>query len=183
MLQREIPGRRWRILPDLYQTQRLRVRHLTTEDVDAMVQVYGDREAMKWVDDGEPMEAEECLMWVHVSQRNYKKYGYGMSAIEDRNSNNIVGFIGVVHPNGQAEPEIKYALKRDCWGRGIATEAAIGMLEYMWTEFAASTVIATIDPDNHASRRVLEKAGMQIDRQETDADGMLFEYLSWHRAG
>ena len=96
-----------------------------------------------------------------------------------KSSGQVIGFCGVVHPGGQLEPEIKYALLRDYWGQGLATEVVRGMLTYVASHFALDRVIATIDPGNGASRRVLMKSGMTFLKMEKDEDGSMVETLVW----
>ncbi|WP_425457840.1 GNAT family N-acetyltransferase [Arenimonas fontis] len=103
---------------------------------------------------GEPLDRPGCEYWVEVTRRNYASRGYGMLALVERSSGTVVGFCGLVHPAGQAEPEIKCALRRDCWGKGFATEAATGLLGYA-RQLGLSDVIASTDPRNEASHRVL----------------------------
>jgi RimJ/RimL family protein N-acetyltransferase len=66
---------------EIYQTERLLVRHITDGDVDAMHAVYGDAVAMQWVDDGQPLDRQGCMRWIAVTKRNYATRGYGMSAL------------------------------------------------------------------------------------------------------
>jgi RimJ/RimL family protein N-acetyltransferase len=163
----------------MFQTERVRVRHLTEKDLDALYAVYGDAEAMRWVDDGEPIAWEDCVKWLDVTLRNYEVRGYGMSALVLKATDSVIGFCGVVHPGGQLEPEIKYALLRDYWGQGLATEVVRGMLAYVATYFSLDRVIATIDPGNGASRRVLLKSGMTYLHTQTDEAGDVVETLVW----
>jgi ribosomal-protein-alanine N-acetyltransferase len=51
-------------------------------------------------------------------------------ALVHRVGGGAVGFCGLVHLGGQPEAEIKYALRRDQRGRGLATEAAIGLIAF-----------------------------------------------------
>jgi ribosomal-protein-alanine N-acetyltransferase len=163
----------------LFETPRLRVRRLGPADVDAMHAVYGDAEAMRWVGDGEPLDRAGCNEWVEVTLRNYERRGYGMFAIVDRYSEDVIGFCGLVHPGGQAEAEIKYALRRDAWGRGIATEAVEALLQHGARTHGLRRVIATVAPDNAASQRVLLKAGMAKDALRRNDDGSFTQLFSW----
>lgn len=161
----------------LFDTPRLRVRRLSHDDLDALFAVYGDADAMRWVGDGQPLSRERCAEWIAVTQRNYALRGYGMSALVERGSGRIVGFCGIVHPGGQAQAEIKYALRREDWGRGLATEAAAGMLAYAARAFGLRRIVATAAPDNLASHQVLAKAGLRragLRRNEDGSDTQLF---------
>ena len=46
------------------------------------------------------------------------------------------------------------------WGRGFATELALTSIEVAFDSLGLAEVIAYTQPDNLASRRVMEKAGM-----------------------
>lgn len=154
---------------ELYRTTRLVVRHLTPDDYDALYATYSDPDAMKWVDDGLPITPEDCRRWLDITLRNYATRGYGMSAIAHVDAPaDVIGFIGLVHPGGQPEAELKYALRRAFWGQGLATEAARGMLAHGRAAHGLERVIATIDPDNRASDRVLRKIGFDYVTQRID---------------
>lgn len=163
----------------LFETPSLRIRKLTPADFDDLYSVYGDADAMRWVDDGEPIGREACRDWIAVTQRNYRTRGYGMSVMVETSTGCVVGFCGLVHPGGQQTAELKYALKRAYWGRGYATEAATGMLAYGRRVLGLQQIIATIAPENLASQRVLEKAGMQVQDETEDADGTRTRTLVW----
>jgi RimJ/RimL family protein N-acetyltransferase len=165
----------------MYSTERLWVRHVEPTDVDAMYAVYGDADAMRWVGDGVPLARDQCAGWIVITQRNYALRGYGMSALVARLSGEVIGFCGLVHPGGQAEVEIKYALRREFWGKGLATEAAAGMLAYGASAFGITRVIATTAPANAASHRVLGKAGMQRGELRRNEDGSFTQLFDWQR--
>jgi RimJ/RimL family protein N-acetyltransferase len=166
----------------IFETPRLIGRHLVADDADAMFAVYGDAGAMRWVGDGNPLERERCVRWIDVTHRNYERYGYGMTALLDRTTRDPVGFIGLVHPNGHPDAEIKYALRRACWGRGLATEAAIGMMAYAASVLRLDRVIATAAPEHGVSHRVLLKAGLQLNGLRHNADGSQTQMFVWRAA-
>lgn len=144
-----------------------------------MVDVYGDRDAMRWVGDGEPLDEARCRHWIDVTHNNYRKRGYGMSALVLRSTDSVIGFCGLVHPGNQPDAEIKYALKREYWGQGYATEAVKAMLTYGQQEKSLTKIIATIAPENNPSRNVLSKAGMRPAELILDEDGLYTQFFVW----
>jgi RimJ/RimL family protein N-acetyltransferase len=56
--------------------------------------------------------------------------------------------------------ELGYRLRRDAWGRGYAFEGARELVARGFAEMGLERVVATTMAVNHASRRVLEKAGL-----------------------
>ncbi|WP_430540493.1 GNAT family N-acetyltransferase [Pseudoxanthomonas japonensis] len=141
---------------------------------------------MRWVGDGAPLDLAQCEYWIEVTKRNYETYGYGMFALVERAADTVVGFCGLVHPGGQREAELKYALCRSAWGRGLASEAAAAMLAIASSAFALDRVIATTAPENTASHRVLMKAGMHrgaIIHEEDGTETLLFAWQAGEPEG
>lgn len=162
-----------------FQTERLLVRRWREADLPALLAVYGDAEAMQWVGEGRALTQQECVRWLAVTQANYEKRGYGMFAIEERSSPGVIGFCGIVHPGGQPEPEVKYALLRSHWGRGIATEAVVGLITYGRAAHKLEFLIATAAPANLASHNVLLKAGMRRTESRVNEDGTKTQVFHW----
>ena len=120
-------------------------------------------------------------MWNHcrVTASNYRDRGYGMFALEERNSGDVVGFIGLVHPGGQIHAEIKYAFRKSHWGRGLASEVVKALVEYAGETLQLSMLVATVAPENLASQRVLLKVGFSFVEQRNDEHGDAEFYYEW----
>jgi len=162
----------------MFQTERLSVRRLVADDFDDLLEVYSDPEAMRFVGDGQPITRAETGRWIEVTRSNQATRGYGMSHVSLTESGALVGFCGLVHPGGQEEPEVKYALLRPFWGRGLATELVRGMIAWGRREHDLDVVIATVDARNAASLRVLAKAGLRERGRATDPDGTVVVTLA-----
>jgi RimJ/RimL family protein N-acetyltransferase len=155
----------------LFQTRRLTVRLLDALDEDAMLAVYGDADAMRWVGDGQPLDRATCQRWIAVTLNNYATRGYGMCAAVLRATGRVAGFAGLVHPGQQRLPEIKYAFGRAHWGQGLASELVAAMLTDGRDRLGLGEIIATVAPANTASQRVLAKAGMHALPPRLNVDG------------
>ena len=55
--------------------------------------------------------------------------------------------------------ECFYALGRQHWGRGLATEAAQALVDYAFSKLGLKRIVAFVTAENGASARVAEKAG------------------------
>lgn len=151
-------------------TARLTVRRITPEDYDAMMLVYGDKELMRFVGEGVAILPEDCLRWVDITLGNYAKRGYGLFLIETTDGE-LAGFVGLTHPCGQPEPEIKYVLRAPLWGQGLAQEVVSGLCRHAWSAWGLTEIIATVHPDNAASHRVLAQCGFQRQPDVKNEDG------------
>lgn len=61
--------------------------------------------------------------------------------------------------------ELGFRLKRSAWGRGLATEGSIALLAKGFEEWDYSKICARALVGNLASRRLMEKSGLQFERE------------------
>lgn len=165
----------------VFQSERLLCRRWIPDDFEPLIAVYTDPEVMRHVGDGNPITRSECEEWFRVTEANYAKRGYGMFTLVEAESRLVIGFAGLVHPGGQSEPEIKYALLRSHWGRGFGSELVPQLLSYGAQVHGLRRVLATVASENLASQRVLAKAGMCFVQNRANEDGsttLVFEWLA-----
>jgi len=145
------------------ETERLALREMTADDVPALHAVLGDAETMRWYP--RPYSPEEIQEAVGRQISRYYS-GAGLLAMVLKESGGVIGDCGVVwqEVDGVAEPEIGYHVHRECWNRGLATEAARAVMEYAFSTLGCDHVISLIRPENLQSRRVAEKNGLALDR-------------------
>ena len=84
-----------------------------------------------------------------------------------RETGELIGYCGFLHQevDQRQEIEIAYRLHPDFWNRGIATEAAQAVRDHAFGDLQLDRVISLIHPENVASRRVVEKNGMRVEKE------------------
>ena len=78
--------------------------------------------------------------------------------------------------------EIGYWLGEEFWGRGIATDALIAVTEYAFSSHDLCRLYAHVFEWNHASARVLEKAGYLFEgrqRKSVTKEGQTIDQLMY----
>lgn len=76
----------------------------------------------------------------------------------------VIGLVSLTpHKDGQ-DMEISYQFLPDFWRMGYASEAILRVLYHAETDLNLDRVIAETQTANFASRRLLEKVGMQSER-------------------
>ena len=104
--------------------------------------------------------------------------GWGLWAVEVRESGEFVGFTGLQVPRFDAPfmpaVEIGWRLARSSWGRGYATEAARASLAHAFGPLGLDEVVAMVVPGNTRSQGVMRKLGMRHD-EDADFDHPLIE--------
>jgi [ribosomal protein S5]-alanine N-acetyltransferase len=121
-------------------------------------------------------EEEEFLRRVHrdAVARPRREYHLGITWTTTAQ---LIGMarLGIKSPQHR-EGDIGYGLRRDRWGEGIATEAALLLLDLGFAQVGLHRIFAFHHPENIASGRVLQKIGM---RQEGIMRENLFAHGAW----
>jgi [ribosomal protein S5]-alanine N-acetyltransferase len=143
----------------LLETERLRLRPLTPGDVDGLLEVLGDAETMRWYP--APFDREGVVAWIQRALDSYEQNGFGLLAIEERASGDFVGDCGPTIQLVEEEPhvELGWHVRRDRWGRGIATEGGAACRDWCFANLDVDHLISLIRPENRQSWRVAEKLG------------------------
>ena len=145
-------------------TDRLIIRHLDSDDVAALCQLFGDAEVMRY---GDGVQSRDWVaQWIQRANTHYQQWGYGPYAVVQTATGTLIGYCGLFlfdDVNGRPEVEIGYRLIRSFWGHGYATEAAQAVATYATTTWGIKRLIALIDPSNVASIRVAHKLGMHYE--------------------
>jgi len=151
----------------ILETSRLILREFVPENADALARVICDRETMRFYP--APFKRSDADEWIARNRRRYEELGYGLWAIDLKSTAATIGDCGLTMQkiDGEDLLEIGYHLRRDHWGRGLATEAARACRDYAFTRLAAAFVISLIRPENLPSCRVAERNGMTIWKQTT----------------
>jgi RimJ/RimL family protein N-acetyltransferase len=145
-------------------TERLILRGFTSHDFEPLATIVSDPEVVRYLDNGAPINREECWRGMALFIGHWQLRGYGWWAVEERRSGELIGRIGLYNPEGWPGIEIGWLLRRDVWGAGLATEGAAAALAYAFDVVGAQHVISIIDPDNSRSIRVAEKIGEEYER-------------------
>ncbi len=138
------------------ETERLRVRSFTADDWQAVHAYTGDPGVMTYLPE-EVMTEEQTRQFVAESMaEEAQAYAVDLRA-EDR----LIGHVSF-HPwFAPRIYEIGWVFHPRFHGRGYATEAAAALLRYGFESLQVHRVIATCQPENTPSSRVMEKLGMQ----------------------
>jgi RimJ/RimL family protein N-acetyltransferase len=92
---------------------------------------------------------------------HHEEHGFAMFSVESLGDGEMIGSAGLQHLDGGPEIEVGYRFLKQHWGRGYATESALASLAFGFDELGLDRVVAVALETNAASRRVLEKCGLQ----------------------
>ena len=142
------------------ETERLRLRLFTLDDLQVMYELNSDPDVIKYADSPVKDMAEVRERMEQGPLADYRKYGYGRFAVELKETGKVIGFCGIKYLPEIDLNEVGYRYLKEYWGRGIGTEAAMVCVEFARDDLKLSKLIALIIPENIGSIRVAEKLGM-----------------------
>jgi RimJ/RimL family protein N-acetyltransferase len=142
-------------------TSRLRLRDFVKTDFDAVYAYSSDPRVTRYLFFG-PRDADataEYLEGLLASQRERPRMRFEL-AVEEIGTARVVGACDLSYIERNVV-DLGYMLAMDVWGRGYATEIALALVDAAFYDLRAARVISTVDVNNGASIRVLEKIGMR----------------------
>ncbi len=150
------------------ETARLILRPLRRSDVAAIVALAGDEAvATKTASIPYPLTVREAEGWLHRHLRSDGDREV-VFAIEHKQDRVFLGAIGLLITGTREPAPMGYWLGRPFWNRGYMTEAIQRLLDHAFADLNVMAVRAAAYPDNPASMRAQDKAGMAFVGREME---------------
>jgi len=151
----------------ILETRRLTLRQFTEDDVDDLFDLNNDPEVMRYLTGGRPTPREvirDEVIPFHLAVYD-RLDRLGTWAAESSTGE----FLGWFHfrPGPGADitnVDLGYRLRRSTWNKGYATEGSRALISMGFTDLGVERVYAHTMTVNTASRRVLEKCGLNLVR-------------------
>jgi RimJ/RimL family protein N-acetyltransferase len=142
-------------------TRRLNLREFVKADFEAIHTYSADPRVTRFLFFG-PRDEEstaDYLDGILASQRERPRTRFEL-AVEETTSGRVIGACDLTLIERDVL-DLGYMLGTEDWGKGYATEIARALADAAFIELKADRVISTVDVNNRASIRVLEKIGMR----------------------
>lgn len=145
-------------------TARLCLRRFTVDDAPFILELQTDPSWLRYIGDRGVYDLDSARDYLRrVPLDMYRRLGFGPLRMELRDGT-AVGMCGLFKRDTLDDVDLGYALLPRHRGLGYAAEAAAAMLAWAHGTFGLRRVVAITSPDNDASGRVLERAGMRFER-------------------
>ncbi len=157
-------------IPTLH-TERLTLRQLIPSDFRDMYEYSCLPEVTQYLLWDPHEDADQTYRYLENIQAAYKHGEFYDWAVVWRETGKMIGTCGYTcfdHEHRRAE--VGYVLNPAFWGKGIAVEAVMAVMEFAFSELDIHRVEAHYIEGNERSRRVMEKCGMTY-------EGMLRHYM------
>jgi RimJ/RimL family protein N-acetyltransferase len=143
----------------LIETERTYLRQLTLDDVDSVLQIFSDLEAMKYSPAATTQDRAEAEGFIKWNIENYQKHGLGTWAVISKSTGKYVGQSGLIPQ--EIGLEVFYSFIREFWGQGLATKVASACRDHAFQKLREPRLISIIHPENSRALKVARKLAMQ----------------------
>lgn len=151
----------------LIETERLRLREFSENDLGVWAACLGDPEVVRFLG-GTPFSREDSWRRMVLARGLWDVLGYGYWAVERKADGALVGQVGFadfkrdLQPSIEGMPEMGWIFAPQGQGQGFASEAVRAALGWADQALPGREIPAIIDPGNAASIRVAERAGFAL---------------------
>lgn len=150
-------------IDDPWCTEDLIIRDFRVCDLDELARVLCDGEVGRYSSAGAETR-EEVAEFIHEARAQHTRTPRTkfLRAITRKSDGLVIGQASLFRKGADLSiGEIGWVIGRVYWNSGYATQVAKKLLSLAHDTFGQHRVFATTHPDNKASIRVLEKAGME----------------------
>lgn len=151
------------------QTPRLHILPLEEEDFAKAYEMMQNPEVMQYIGSGVKTEQEARTLF-NLFLEHQQKFGFSLGKVFKTDTGEFLGLGGMVHfamEHDNPTIEIGYWLNPEYWGQGYATEIAKHSADWAFQHLDIDKIVGVTQPDNVASQRVLQKAGLVPDGETT----------------
>lgn len=143
-------------------SERLIFSHYTAADFENYFKLVSNPDVMKMITGRPIFESETRKRFEEMLKINREYPEIGHFKVSLRSDGSFVGHSKLEMTDGK-DAEIGYVIMPEYWRKGLGNEIA-QTLVYLGKEVAGiDNLLAIIDPENTASKRILEKQGFQWD--------------------
>jgi RimJ/RimL family protein N-acetyltransferase len=151
--------------PATLTTPRLLLRPWREDDLAPFAALNADPEVMRHFP--ALLTREESDAMAHRLAGLVEEQGWGLWAVERRDTGEFVGFTGLAVPRFALPflpaTEVGWRLARAAWGHGFATEAAAASLDHAFGALGLDEVVAMATARNARSHAVMGRLAMSRD--------------------
>lgn len=149
----------------IIETDRLILRTWEKKDSEIYFLINQDSKVTEYLPCSLTMK--EVNAFISGANIHNDKYGYTLWATEFRETNELIGFVGLNYTDWKSHftpaVEIGWRLGSKYWGQGLATEGAKTALDYGFKQCDIKEIVSFTVPANIRSIRVMDKIGLKRD--------------------
>jgi len=146
------------------ETERLILRQFSLTDAEFIHELLNEPSFIQNIGDRGVRTLSDAEKYLETGPiASYARNGFGLYLVVLKESNESIGMCGLIKRDALEEVDVGYAFLPRYWSKGYAIEAMTAVMAYAKNVVRLKRVVAIVDPANHGSIRVLEKAGFRFE--------------------
>ena len=150
----------------MIETERLFFRKFELDDLPQLIEQRSDPDVARYLGGSKRQNPDELAKRIQFYMSCYDSHGFGMCPMFWKETGAMIGAAGLQPLEDTGLIEVGYSIVKPYWGMGIGTEAAKGWMEFGFNNFGLARIVAVAVEENIASRRIMEKLGMEYKKAE-----------------
>jgi ribosomal-protein-alanine N-acetyltransferase len=160
----------------IFETPRLIVRRYSERDLDRFFLLNGDTEIMRYIRPAQSLDQTRDFLQRIIS--DYETWpGMGRWAMYKKDESRFIGSFAIIPIENSEKLQLGYALIKNDWGKGYATESVQGGICYAFEKLGLNEIAGITYPQNQPSQNVLLKNGFVFHKSFMEEDKELNMYL------
>ncbi len=149
----------------ILETERMTLREVTTGDAKFILDLLNQPSFIRYIGDRNVRTIEQARDYIESRfMESYKKFGFGMWAVDLKEMHAPVGICGFVKRESLPDADIGFAFLPQYEKKGYAYESAVAVMEYGKSVLGLKTILAITSLDNESSGKLLEKINFKFER-------------------
>ncbi len=148
----------------ILETERTILREVTKDDAEFVLDLLNQPSFIRYIGDRNVRDAVQARDYIESRfTGSYKKFGFGMWAVELKETSELIGLCGFVKRDSLPDADIGFAFLPQFERKGYAFESAAAVMEYGRKVLSLKRVLAITSKDNESSGRLLEKINFKFE--------------------
>ena len=148
----------------ILETDRLVIRHLTTDDTAFILELLNEPSFIQNIGDRNVRTEDDAKKYLlNGPIESYDKHGFGLFMVELKDMSEPIGMCGLLKRDNLPDVDVGFAFLPKYWMKGYAFESASAILKYAKGTCGLKRILGIVNPDNAASIHVLEKLGLKYE--------------------
>jgi len=148
----------------ILETERLALRWVVAADALFVLELVNDPDWLRYIGDRGIRSIEAAREYIDGLRAMYVRLGFGLYVVELKGVDTAMGICGLIKRGWLEDVDLGFAFLARFRGNGYACEAASATLDHAESAVGLRRVAAIVSPENHDSRRLLARLGMQFER-------------------
>ena len=148
----------------ILETERLILREIAESDDEFILDLLNQSSFIKNIGDRNVRNLQQAREFIENRyRRSYAENGYGLYAVELKDTAEIIGLCGFVKREGLPDADIGFAFLPQFEKKGFALESAAAAMKYVGEVLKLRRVLAITTQNNESSIKLLKKLNFKFE--------------------